>query len=54
MTARVSIQTGDFDVAAEIAALRALADEGTVERSVVGQAIEKYGVDPETAPPWTV
>jgi pyruvate dehydrogenase E1 component len=37
-----------------IAALRALADEGTVERSVVGQAIEKYGVDPETAPPWTV
>jgi len=37
-----------------VAALRALADEGTVERSVVGQAIEKYGVDPETAPPWTV
>jgi len=37
-----------------IAALRALADEGTVERSVVGQAIEKYGVDPETPPPWTV
>jgi pyruvate dehydrogenase E1 component len=37
-----------------IAALRALADEGTVERSVVGQAIEKYGIDPETAPPWTV
>jgi len=37
-----------------VAALRALADEGTVERSVVGQAIEKYGVDPETPPPWTV
>jgi pyruvate dehydrogenase E1 component len=37
-----------------VAALRALADEGTVERSVVGQAVEKYGIDPETAPPWTV
>jgi pyruvate dehydrogenase E1 component len=37
-----------------IAALRALADEGTVERAVVGQAIEKYGIDPETPPPWTV
>ena len=37
-----------------IAALRALADEGAVERSVVGQAIEKYGVDAETPPPWTV
>jgi pyruvate dehydrogenase E1 component len=37
-----------------IAALRALADEGTVDRSVVGQAIEKYGVDPDTRPPWTV
>ncbi len=37
-----------------IAALRALADEGAVERSVVGQAIEKYGVDADTPPPWTV
>jgi pyruvate dehydrogenase E1 component len=37
-----------------VAALRALADEGTVERTVVAQAIEKYGVDPETPPPWTV
>ena len=37
-----------------VAALRALADEGTVERRAVQQAIEKYGIDPETAPPWTV
>jgi pyruvate dehydrogenase E1 component len=37
-----------------IAALRALADEGAVDRSVVGQAIEKYGVDPESPPPWSV
>jgi pyruvate dehydrogenase E1 component len=37
-----------------IAALRALADEGTVERSVVAQAVEKYGIDPDTPPPWTV
>ena len=37
-----------------IAALRGLADEGTVDRAVIGQAIEKYGVDPDTPPPWTV
>jgi pyruvate dehydrogenase complex dehydrogenase (E1) component len=38
----------------DVAALRALADEGTVERSVVAQAIERYDVDPDAAPPWTV
>jgi pyruvate dehydrogenase E1 component len=37
-----------------IGALRALADEGTVDRATVGQAIERYGVDPDTPPPWTV
>jgi pyruvate dehydrogenase E1 component len=37
-----------------IAALRALADEGTVEREKVAQAIERYGVDPDVPPPWTV
>jgi pyruvate dehydrogenase E1 component len=37
-----------------IGALRALADEGTVERATVAQAIERYGVDPDTPPPWTV
>jgi pyruvate dehydrogenase E1 component len=37
-----------------IAALRALADEGTVEREKVAEAIERYGVDPDVPPPWTV
>jgi pyruvate dehydrogenase E1 component len=37
-----------------VAALRALADEGTVDRAMVGQAIERYGIDPDTPPPWTV
>ena len=37
-----------------IAALRALADDGTIERAKVAEAIERYGVDPETPPPWTV
>jgi pyruvate dehydrogenase E1 component len=37
-----------------IAALRALADEGTIDRSVVARAVEKYGIDPDTPPPWTV
>jgi pyruvate dehydrogenase E1 component len=37
-----------------VAALRALADEGVVERSVVGQAIERYDVDPDVPAPWTV
>jgi pyruvate dehydrogenase E1 component len=37
-----------------IAALRALADEGAVEREKVAQAIERYDVDPDVSPPWTV
>jgi pyruvate dehydrogenase E1 component len=37
-----------------IAALRALADEGEVDRAKVGEAIERFGVDPDTPPPWTV
>jgi pyruvate dehydrogenase E1 component len=37
-----------------IAALRALADEGAVERSVVGQAIERYEIDPDVPEPWSV
>ena len=37
-----------------LAALKALADEGTIEPSVVGDAIARYGIDPEKPPPWTV
>jgi pyruvate dehydrogenase E1 component len=37
-----------------VAALRALADEGAVERSVVGQAIERYDIDPDAPAPWAV
>jgi pyruvate dehydrogenase E1 component len=37
-----------------IAALRALADDGAVERQTVAQAIERYELDPDTPPPWTV
>jgi pyruvate dehydrogenase E1 component len=36
-----------------IAALKALADEGTIEPDVVKSAIDKYEIDPELAPPWT-
>ena len=36
-----------------VAALKALADEGEVEPSVVASAIERYGVEADTAPPWT-
>jgi pyruvate dehydrogenase E1 component len=35
-----------------VAALKALADEGTLEASVVQQAIERYGVDADADPPW--
>ncbi len=35
-----------------IAVLSALADDGVVDASVVGEAIDRYGVDTETAPPW--
>src|SRR4051812_40524306 len=37
-----------------IAALRALADEGEVDRPKAGEAIERYGIDPDAPPPWTV
>jgi pyruvate dehydrogenase E1 component len=37
-----------------VAALRALADDGEVDRAKVGEAIERYGIDPDAPPPWTV
>jgi len=37
-----------------VAALRALAAEGTVERSTAAQAVERYELDADTPPPWTV
>jgi pyruvate dehydrogenase E1 component len=36
-----------------VAALKALADEGTIEPHVVAQAIERYGIDADAPPPWT-
>ena len=35
-----------------LAALEALAREGTIEPAVVQEAIERYGIDPESTPPW--
>jgi len=35
-----------------VAALKSLADEGTIERALVRQAIEKYGIDTESGNPW--
>ena len=35
-----------------VAALKALADEGTVEPKVVADAIGRYEVDTEPVPPW--
>jgi pyruvate dehydrogenase E1 component len=37
-----------------VAALRTLADEGTIERSVVKEAVERFDIDADTPPPWTV
>jgi pyruvate dehydrogenase E1 component len=37
-----------------VAALKALADEGTIERKVVAQALEKYKLDPSKPNPMTV
>ncbi len=34
-----------------LAALKALADEGTIEKTFVAKAIEKYGIDPEKPEP---
>ncbi|KMZ11093.1 Pyruvate dehydrogenase E1 component, partial [Candidatus Burkholderia humilis] len=36
------------------AALNALADEGTIERKVVAEAIKKYNLDPSKPNPMTV
>jgi pyruvate dehydrogenase E1 component len=36
-----------------IATLAALADDGTLERSVVARASAKYGFDPDRRCPWT-
>ncbi|MFN8222223.1 MAG: hypothetical protein U0R50_03130 [Gaiellales bacterium] len=35
-----------------VAALKALADEGTIEPTVVQGAIERYGLDTESGAPW--
>jgi pyruvate dehydrogenase E1 component len=37
-----------------IAALKALADEGTVPAARVSEALSKYGIDPAKPAPWTV
>jgi pyruvate dehydrogenase E1 component len=37
-----------------VAALKALADEGTVPAARVGEALKKYGIDPKKPAPWTV
>jgi pyruvate dehydrogenase E1 component len=37
-----------------VAALKALADEGTIPAATVTQAIRKYGIDPSKPCPWTV
>ena len=37
-----------------VAALRALAEEGTVPKKTVAEALERYGLDPEKADPTTV
>ena len=36
-----------------VAALAALAADGTLGAATVAKAIERYGIDPEAAPPWT-
>ena len=37
-----------------IAALASLATEGLIAREVVANAIERYGVNSSTPPPWTL
>ena len=37
-----------------VAALKALADDGQIQVSVVSDAIKKYGIDPAKPAPWTV
>jgi pyruvate dehydrogenase E1 component len=35
-----------------VAALKALADEGALDRARVAEAIERYEIDTEAQPPW--
>jgi pyruvate dehydrogenase E1 component len=37
-----------------VAALKALADEGAVPATKAGEALKKYGIDPEKPAPWSV
>jgi pyruvate dehydrogenase E1 component len=37
-----------------VAALKALADDGTIPAAKVAEAIKKYGLDPDKPAPWTV
>ena len=37
-----------------VAALKALQEDGLVERSVVAKAIQKFNINPDKAAPWTV
>jgi len=37
-----------------VAALKALADEGTIPAKTVADAIAKYKIDPARPAPWTV
>jgi pyruvate dehydrogenase E1 component len=37
-----------------VAALKALADEGAIDRKIVGRAIEKYGIAADRPNPWDV
>ena len=39
---------------ATVAALKALADDGTIPAAKVAEAIKKYGLDPDKPAPWTV
>ena len=36
-----------------VAALAALAGDGTLGAATVQKAIERFDIDPEAAPPWT-
>ena len=36
-----------------VAALSALARKGEVEPTVVADALERFEIDPDSAPPWT-
>ena len=37
-----------------VTALKALADDGVLDQKTVGQAIEKYGIDPDRPDPVTL